>query len=181
MAVNPIGSNPIGTVVPPGVSPDAAEALRLRTQLDLVHAQLKFNIRSGARLSQQRMVDLLNAYMDALRRLHPRVRFPNVKVAPAAGGMPPNVCVTPAQPAPMPIPYPNISPNVSSSATKAAPLDATHQQIKASTDAAPEHTSGLVSNYVMGACTWASYSLDVKIEGKNVVHLGDPFLHNRHS
>src|SRR4026208_899010 len=101
----------IGSIVPPGVTPDAAEALRLRTQLDLLHAQL----RSSAKLSPQRMVELLNAYMDARRRLHRGVRFPAVKTASPAGGMPVSVCVTPAQPAPIPIPYPNSS---FSSATK---------------------------------------------------------------
>jgi hypothetical protein len=176
-----VSSGSIGSIVPPGVSPDAAEALRLRTQLDLVHAQLKFQLGSGARPSPQRMVDLLNAYMDAVRRLHRGVRFPNVKVTPPAGGNAPSVCLTPAQPSPMPIPYPNVSSNASSSATKAAPLDATHQQIKSSTNAAPEHTSGLVSNYVKGACKWMSYSFDVKFEGNSVVRLGDPLLHNRHN
>ena len=170
----------IGSIVPPGVTPDAAEALRLRTQLDLLHAQL----RSSARLSPQRMVDLLNAYMDAIRRLHKGVRFPAVKTASPAGGMPVSVCVTPAQPAPIPIPYPNSS---FSSATKASPgnqqakLDATHQQIKSSTNASPEHTSGLVSNYVKGACEFVFYSLDVKVEGKNAVRLGDSFLYNNHN
>jgi hypothetical protein len=177
-----VSSSSVGSIVPPGVSPDAAEALRLRTQLDLVHAQLRFNLRSGARLSQQRMVDLLNAYMDALGRLHPGVRFPNVKVGPSAGGMAPSVCVTPAQPSPMPIPYPNVSSSgPESQQAKQSTLDATHQQIKSSTNAAPEHTSGLVSNYVKGACEWMSYSFDVKLEGKSVVLLGDGFLHNRRS
>src|SRR5262245_6573906 len=169
MAISPVGGS-VGSIVPPGVSPNAAEALRLRKQLDAVHAQLK----SGAGLPAQRKVDLLNAYMDAIRRLHPRVRCPAVKTAPPAGGNAPNVCVTPAQPAPIPVPYPNVS----SSSAAASNLDATHQKIKSSPNDSPEHTSGLVSNYVKGACEYMMYSFDVKFEGKNLTRLGDPLFHN---
>lgn len=175
----------IGTIVPPGVKPDAAEVLRLRAKLDQVHAQLM----AGSRPSPQRMVDLLNDYLDSLRRLHggaTSVAFP--KVARTTGSAVPNVCIIPAPPAPpVPIPFPNVP---SSSATKTDPgkqqvqrskLEATHHQIKSNTGiaAGSGNTPGLVSSYVKGVCEFVLYSFDVKTEGKNVTRLGDPLWHNK--
>jgi hypothetical protein len=135
MAVSPIGGS-IGSIVPPGVSPDAAEVLRLRMQLDLLHAQLM----SSLRPTRQRMVQLLNAYLDAVRQLHgagtPLPKFTQTAGATAAA---PSVCYIPAPPAPpVPIPYPNVA---ASSATKTpttkqaqrSKIELTHQQIKSST------------------------------------------------
>jgi hypothetical protein len=181
MAVNPIGSNPIGTVVPPGVSSNAAEVLRLRAQLDLVHSQLM----SGMRFSPQRLADLLNAYLDTVRRLHPKVTLPSVKTTPTPKGAAVDVCITPTPGGPVPMPYPNIA----APTTKADPatqhaqkaqLNAMHQQIKSSSSDAPG-TSGVLGSLVKKTCEYMMYSFDVKFEGKNVCRLSDPLFHNRHS
>jgi uncharacterized protein DUF4150 len=188
MALSPIGSSPLGTVVPPGVKPNAAEALKLRAQLDLVYAQLM----SGTRHSPQRLVELLNAYLDALRRLHgnvvPRkVELPlkgNAGQGSAASPGPVDVCITPAPPAPfVPIPYPIVPAPAATKtpATKQAQkstLDATHQNIKSGHVPAAQ-MGGIVSNQIKGVCAFVLFSLDVKIEGKGVARTIDPVRNNR--
>jgi Domain of unknown function (DUF4150) len=185
MAVNPIGSNPLGTIVPPGVKPNAAQVLQLRQKLDLVHAQLM----SGMRHSPQRMAELLNAYLDAVRRLHgssvAALRAEVVhKSDGQSAGMAVNVCKTPTPGGPVPLPYPNVS---ASSATKTPgtkeaqrpKLETTHQKIKSGVGDEAGSMSGLVSSHVKGVCEYMAYSFDVMFEGKNVCRLGDPLFHNR--
>jgi hypothetical protein len=183
MAVSPIGSSPLGTIVPPGVKPNAAEVLRLRAQLDLVHAQLM----SGVRPSPQRMVVLLNAYLDAVRQLHGNVAALNMAVVHKKAGhgsvAPVDVCIVPAPPAPpIPIPYPNVP---ASSATKTpatkqaqrSKIESTHHQIKFSSDTPAAQMGGIASKHIMGVCQFVLYSFDVKFEGKSAVP-GTMFTNN---
>ena len=188
MAVSPIGGS-VGSIVPPGVKPDAAEVSRLRAQLDLVHAQLM----SSPRSSPQRMADLVNSYLETVRRLHGNVAPARVDIVHKAGGGhggsgPIDVCVTPAPPAPpVPIPYPTFSAS-SAPATKTSPgndqaqrskLDATHHQIKSSTSAPRAHLRSVVASHVTGLCNLIYSSSKVKVEGASVARLGDPLRFNR--
>ena len=176
MAVNPIGSNPLGTIVPPGVKPDAAEVLRLRAQLDQAHAQLM----SGMRLSPQRLAELLKAYLDAVRRLHPKVTLPTVTTTFTPMGMAVNVCLTPTPGGPLPIPYPNVPAKSDPAKQQAqkAKVQTMHQQIKSSSGDEQGTLSGVVSSLVKGTCEYMMYSFDVKYEGKNVCRLSAPLFHN---
>ena len=178
MAISSVGGS-VGSVVPPGVSPDAAEALRLRKQLDALHAQLM----SGIRFSPQSLADLLKAYLDAVRRLHPKATLPSVKTTPTPAGVAVDVCFTPSPGGPVPIPYPNL-PGASKAdpakqAAQKVKLQTLHQQIKSSSGDEPGTTSGIVSSMVKGTCEYMMYSFDVKYEGKNVCRLSDPLFHNR--
>jgi hypothetical protein len=106
-----------------------------------------------------------------------------------SGGMSiafPDVCKTPAPPAPpIPIPYPNIG---KSSDTSDGPsnvkCDGKMPMVKgakysrSSGDEAGT-LKGIMSNMNMGECEFMLYSFDVKFEGKNACRMGDPLFHNK--
>jgi hypothetical protein len=131
------------------------------------------------------MVELLNAYLDAVRRLHDdAMLLPKFARTGGATAGAPNVCLIPAPPAPsVPIPYPNVP---ASSATKTpatklaqrSKIEWTHHQIKSSTDTPAAQMGGIVSNHIKGVCEFVLYSFDVKMEGKNVPRTLDLLSHN---
>jgi uncharacterized protein DUF4150 len=98
----------------------------------------------------------------------------------------PDVCKTPAPPAPpVPIPYPNIG---QSSDTSQGPSTVTTdgkmpmvKGAKYSRSSGDEAGTlgGVVSSVNMSECEFMMYSFDVKFEGKNVCRMGDPLFHNK--
>ena len=106
-----------------------------------------------------------------------------------AGGMSmvfPDVCKTPAPPAPpIPIPYPNIgrASDTSDGPSKVTtdgkmPMVKGAKYSKSSGDEAGT-IGGILSNVNRSECEFMMYSFDVKFEGKNVCRLGDPLFHNK--
>ena len=106
-----------------------------------------------------------------------------------SGGMStvfPDVCKTPAPPAPpIPIPYPNIgmSSDTSSGPSKVK-TDGKMPMVKGakyskSTGDEPGTLGGVMSSVNRNECEFMMYSFDVKFEGKNVCRLGDPLFHNK--
>ena len=96
----------------------------------------------------------------------------------------PDVCKTPAAPSPLPIPYPNIARSSDTSkGSKKTKCDGKPIMLKGSKfsrsmgDEAGT-LKGIVSNTNMGAASFAMYSFDVKVEGKNVPRLADPLMSN---
>jgi len=98
----------------------------------------------------------------------------------------PDVCKTPAPPAPfVPIPYPNTG--KSSDTTKGAKkvkTDGVMPMVKGakymmSMGDEPGTIGGIISAKFKGDCEFMLYSFDVKFEGKNVCRLGDPMFHNK--
>jgi hypothetical protein len=105
-----------------------------------------------------------------------------------SGGMSPvfpDVCKTPAPPAPpIPIPYPNIgkASDTSGGPTKikcdgAMPMTKGAKYAMSAGDEAGS-VGGMMSGKIKGACEFMLYSFDVKFEGKNVCRLGDSLFHN---
>ena len=105
-----------------------------------------------------------------------------------SGGMSmafPDVCKTPAPPAPpIPIPYPNMG---KASDTTGGPTtvktDGQMPMVKGatymmSTGDEAGSIGGIMSSTFKGVCEYMMYSFDVKFEGKNVCRLGDPLFHN---
>jgi hypothetical protein len=106
-----------------------------------------------------------------------------------SGGMSmvfPDVCKTPAPPAPpIPIPYPNIgmASDTTSGPSKVKtdgkmPMVKGAKYSKSSGDE-PGTIGGILSNVNRSVCEFLMYSFDVKFEGKNVCRLGDPLWHNK--
>lgn len=106
-----------------------------------------------------------------------------------SGGMSlvfPDVCKTPAPPAPpIPIPYPNLgkSADTSQGTTK---VEADGQMIMVkgakymmSTGDEPGSVGGVISGVFKSECEFLMYSFDVMLEGKNVCRMGDPLWHNK--
>jgi hypothetical protein len=97
----------------------------------------------------------------------------------------PDVCLTPAGPAVVPIPYPNIGKAADTSkGTKTVKTDGQMAMVKGaeySTSAGDEAgtNKGVMSGSNMGACEFMMYSFDIKLEGNNVCRLGDPLFHNK--
>lgn len=100
----------------------------------------------------------------------------------------PDVCKTPAPPAPpVPIPYPNIAMS-SDAADTATTVKADGNPIMLSTSKYATSTGdeagslfGVVSNKVKGSANPQMYSMDVKADGKNVFRQLDIMLHNGNS
>lgn len=98
----------------------------------------------------------------------------------------PDVCKTPAPPAPpIPIPYPNIgqSSDTSDGPTKVKtdgkmPMVKGAKYSKSSGDE-PGTIGGVMSSVNRSECEFMLYSFDVKFEGKNVCRMGDPLFHNK--
>lgn len=99
----------------------------------------------------------------------------------------PDVCKTPAPPAPfVPIPYPNIamSKDTAQGSTTVKcdgnPIMLQGSNLSTSTgDEAGTAGGGMVSNTTKGKAEFQMYSFDVKIDGKNVPRLLDIMLLNK--
>jgi uncharacterized protein DUF4150 len=106
-----------------------------------------------------------------------------------AGGMSmvfPDVCKTPAPPAPpIPIPYPNIGKSADTSGgPTTVKLDGEMPMAKGAKYSRSQGDEagtigGVMSNVNMSECEYMMYSFDVKIEGKNACRLSDPLFHNK--
>lgn len=98
----------------------------------------------------------------------------------------PDVCKTPAPPAPpIPIPYPNIAKSSDTAqGSKNVKCDGNPICVKDSNfsmstgDEAGSAGGGVVSNKIKGKAEFVNYSFDVKVEGKNVARAMDLMLHN---
>ena len=97
----------------------------------------------------------------------------------------PDVCKTPAPPAPpIPIPYPNIAKSGDSSKTaKKVYCDGKKvchksSNFKTSTGDEPGTLKGIISNKTKGKAEFINFSFDVFFEGKNAVRALDLMLHN---
>ena len=98
----------------------------------------------------------------------------------------PDVCKTPAPPAPfVPIPYPNVaksSDTASGSSTVTCdgnPICLKDSNFSTSTgDEAGTAGGGVVSGKIKGKAEFVNYSFDVMVEGKNVARALDLMLHN---
>jgi Domain of unknown function (DUF4150) len=97
----------------------------------------------------------------------------------------PDVCLTPAPPAPpVPIPYPNIA--QSSDADKGAksvtvdgnPMCHAESNFSTSTGDEAGTNKGVASGKTKGKAEFVSYSFDVKVEGKGAARALDLMLHN---
>ena len=97
----------------------------------------------------------------------------------------PDVCKTPAPPAPpVPIPYPNIAKS-SDTANGAGtvlsdgnPTCVKDSNFQVSTGDEAGSLLGIASNKVKGKAEFVNFSFDVFFEGKNVARAMDPMLHN---
>ena len=97
----------------------------------------------------------------------------------------PDVCKTPAPPAPpIPIPYPNIaksSDTASGSSTVKCdgnPVCLENSNFQVSTGDEAGSLLGVASNKVKGKAEFVNYSFDVKFDGKGVARAFDLMLHN---
>jgi hypothetical protein len=97
----------------------------------------------------------------------------------------PDVCKTPAPPAPpVPIPYPNVAQSSDvDGGSKDVLFDGKSiclkkSKIKTSTGDEAGTLNGIVSNKIKGKAAFANYSFDVKVEGSNVCRLADPTTQN---
>jgi len=98
----------------------------------------------------------------------------------------PDVCKTPAPPAPfVPIPYPNIAKSSDTAkGTKKVKCDGNPACVKDSNfmmstgDEAGSAGGGMISSKIKGKAEFMLFSFDVKFEGKNVCRAFDIMLHN---
>jgi len=98
----------------------------------------------------------------------------------------PDVCKTPAPPAPfVPIPYPNIAKSSDTAqGTKKVKADGKPICVKDSNfsmstgDEAGSAGGGVVSSKIKGKAEFVNFSFDVQLEGKSAVRSFDLMLHN---
>ena len=97
----------------------------------------------------------------------------------------PDVCKTPAPPAPpIPIPYPNIakSSDLAKGSKKVKcdgnPIALKDSNFKTSVGDEPGTLKGIISQKTKGKAEFVNFSFDVKVEGKNVARALDLMLHN---
>lgn len=97
----------------------------------------------------------------------------------------PDVCKTPAPPAPpVPIPYPNIAKSGDSAKTAKKvtadgnPVCVKDSNFSTSTGDEAGTIGGIISGKTKGKAEFVNFSFDVKIEGKNVPRAMDLMLHN---
>jgi hypothetical protein len=97
----------------------------------------------------------------------------------------PDVCKTPAPPAPfVPIPYPNIakSGDTAQGAKKVEcdgnPVCVKDSNFKMSTGDEAGSLMGMVSSKIKGKAEFVNFSFDVQVEGKSVPRAMDMMLHN---
>lgn len=98
----------------------------------------------------------------------------------------PDVCLTPAPPAPpVPIPYPNIamSQDTAQGSTQVKmdgnPIMLKGSVFSQSTGDEAGSLGGVISGVTKGKAEFICYSFDVKVEGKNVPRMGDLMLGNK--
>lgn len=98
----------------------------------------------------------------------------------------PDVCKTPAPPAPpIPIPYPNIAKSSDTSkGAKKVKTDGKMPMVKGakySTSTGDEAGTlkGIMSSTTKGEAEFMLWSFDIKFEGKNVCRMGDMMWHNK--
>lgn len=97
----------------------------------------------------------------------------------------PDVCKTPVGKSVVPIPYSNTG--VSRDTTKGAVSVTTdgsmpmleNAEYSKSTGDEPGVHGGVISGVNKSICQFATYSFDVKFEGRNVCRLGDQVMHNK--
>lgn len=98
----------------------------------------------------------------------------------------PDVCKTPAPPAPfVPIPYPNVAMSTNTaSGSKKVKMDGNPVCVKDSNfststgDEAGTAGGGIISAKIKGKAEFVLFSFDVKVEGKNAARALDLMLHN---
>lgn len=96
----------------------------------------------------------------------------------------PDVCKTPTPGGPVPIPYPNIakSGDTDKGAKKVTadgnPICLKDSNFKTSTGDEAGTAKGVASSKTKGKAEFVNYSMNVKIEGKNVPRAMDLMLHN---
>jgi hypothetical protein len=96
----------------------------------------------------------------------------------------PDVCKTPTPSGPVPMPYPNVADSKdlvdgSSSVTAdGEPIALKDSAFSTSTGNEPGSAGGLVSGVTKGKAKFSLYSMDVKIEGRNVARLSDTMTMN---
>jgi hypothetical protein len=97
----------------------------------------------------------------------------------------PDVCKTPAPPAPfVPIPYPNIAKSSDAGQTASTvqcdgqPVCVKDSNFMMSTGDEAGSLLGIASNKIKGKAEFVNFSFDVKFEGKNVPRAFDLMLHN---
>jgi hypothetical protein len=97
----------------------------------------------------------------------------------------PDVCKTPAPPAPpIPIPYPNIAKSsdtaqgTTSVKCDGNPVCVKDSNFMMSTGDEAGALLGVASNKIKGKAEFVNVSFDVKFEGKGVARAFDPMLHN---
>ena len=97
----------------------------------------------------------------------------------------PDVCKTPAPPAPpVPIPYPNIAKSsdtangTSTVSCDGNPTCVKDSNFQMSTGDEAGSLLGVASNKIKGKAEFVNFSFDVLFEGKNVARALDPMLHN---
>jgi hypothetical protein len=97
----------------------------------------------------------------------------------------PDVCLTPAPPAPpIPVPYVNIafSKDLADQArtvfSDGEGIALSDSNFSVSTGDEPGTVGGVVSGVNLGKAIFLNYSMDVFAEGKNVCRLSDPMLNN---
>lgn len=98
----------------------------------------------------------------------------------------PDVCKTPAPPAPfVPVPYPNIAMSSDTAkGTKKVKCDGNPVCVKGSNfrmstgDEGGTAGGGMISSKIKGKAEFVMFSFDVKFEGKNVCRAFDIMLHN---
>jgi hypothetical protein len=98
----------------------------------------------------------------------------------------PDVCLTPAPPAPpVPIPYPNIAQSSDTAeGTSTVKCDGNPVCIQSSNfstssgDEAGNAPGGVVSSKIKGKAEFVNFSFDVKFDGKSVERAMDLMLHN---
>ena len=98
----------------------------------------------------------------------------------------PDVCKTPAPPAPpIPIPYPNIGKSSdTTSGTSTVKADGSMVMIKGakymmSAGDEPGVAGGIMSSTFKQECEFMMYSFNVMLDGKNVCRMSDPLWHNK--
>ena len=97
----------------------------------------------------------------------------------------PDVCKTPSPGGPVPIPYPNIARSASlAKGTKTIKVDGGNMcankgsEYSTSTGDEPGTVGGVKSSTNMKEAKWITYSMNVKLEGKNACRLSDKMTNN---
>ena len=96
----------------------------------------------------------------------------------------PDVCKTPVGPSIVPIPYPNIAKSGDTAKGSKTvkcdgnPICLKDSNFSTSTGDEPGTAKGVASSKTKGKAEFVNYSMDVKVEGKNVARAFDLMLHN---